>query len=216
MTDTDEIDPIEEETTEDTIPSNLVKEKKINANGKPRKALSPEHLEKLALARAKANSIRKQNAVKKLETKVATMTADIKKEVIKEPEEKEEKKEVIKEPEEKEQKKEIKEVKEEKPKRKGKKTKIIVEQSSDDSDDFEPNDNVIFVKRTTRKKKELPPPEPEPPPQQQYEPPPQLQRQEPRRLPIPQLSREEQILNKQYDGMFNGSFLTSQFGKKHY
>jgi len=225
MADTDDLEPIEEETTQEEIPSKLVKGKSINGNGKPRKALSPEHLAKLALARDKANAIRKQNAVKKLETKVATMTADvekvlpkkenIKKEVIetelKEPEEKEEKKEI------KEEKKEIKEIKEEKPKHRGKKTKIIVEQSSDDSDDFEPNDNVIFVKRTTRKKKvEPPPPEPEPPPQQQYEPPPQLQRQEQRRLPPRQLTREEQQLNNQYESMFNGGFLNNQFGRKHY
>ena len=62
----------------------------------------------------------------------------------------------------KEEHEEVEIIKEKKVKPRGKKkTKIIIEQSSDDSDEFEPNDNVVFVKRVSRKKKETPSEEPE-------------------------------------------------------
>jgi hypothetical protein len=134
---------VNEEPIEVLSPENA-KPTKLNKNGKPRKILSPEALEKLKLAREKANAIRKESYTKKLEEKVEKLKAPKAQRI----------KEEIQE--------EIKEiVKASKPKGK-KKTKIIVEQSSDDSDEFEPNDNVVFVKRVSRKKKEVPVvPEPE-------------------------------------------------------
>ena len=48
------------------IPSKLT----LNKNGKPRKQLDQNALERLSKAREKANAIRKQNTVKKLEQKV--------------------------------------------------------------------------------------------------------------------------------------------------
>ena len=158
---------------------------KLNKNGKPRKTLSPEALEKLRLAREKANAIRKESYTKKLEEKVEKLKAP-----------KEEIKEEIKE-----------EVKEVKKTNKKKKTKIIVEQSSSDSDEFEPNDNVVFVKRVSRKKKEpketeiikepmlaqepLAPPAPPAPPKP------------------PELTQEQLLLQKQYSLMFSGGFMNS-------
>ena len=46
-----------------------LKQPTLNKNGKPRKQLSPEALERLAKAREKANAIRAQNSAKKLEQK---------------------------------------------------------------------------------------------------------------------------------------------------
>ena len=54
---------------EQLAPENA-KPTKLNKNGKPRKVLSPEALEKLRLAREKANAIRKESYTKKLEEKV--------------------------------------------------------------------------------------------------------------------------------------------------
>jgi hypothetical protein len=146
------------------IPSKLT----LNKNGKPRKQLSPEALEKLALARAKANAITKQNNIKKLEKKVEKMkvgTQDVAGNQIDPPECVHDQdlggNVVEQEPE----------VKVEKIKTKSKKKpQIIVEQSSDDEDEFQENDRVIFVKRVTRKKKE-PVVEPTPPPVIRQEPP---------------------------------------------
>jgi hypothetical protein len=51
-------------------PEEILSKLTLNKNGKPRKQISPEALEKLAKAREKANSIRKEVSVKKLEQKV--------------------------------------------------------------------------------------------------------------------------------------------------
>jgi hypothetical protein len=181
-------DPIPEVALTE-IPSKLT----LNKNGKPRKQLDQNALDRLSKAREKANAIRKQNTVKKLEQKVEKMKVgnqDIAGNQIDPPECATDPQDlggnvVEQEPE----------VKVEKIKTKSKKKpQIIVEQSSDDEDEFEPNDKVIFVKRVTRKKKE-PEPEPEPPPVIRQEPPPDV----PKPKPNP--------LQRQYDAMFSGSFL---------
>ena len=173
------------------IPSKLT----LNKNGKPRKQLSPEALEKLAKARQRANAIRKDVSIQKLEEKVEKMKVGTPQDIAGN------QMETITEPQQDIGGNEIEEpeVKVEKIKKKSKKKpQIIVEQSSDDDDEFETNDRVIFVKRVTRKKKEkesesesIPPPvvrqEPEPPPDV------------PKPKPNP--------LQRQYDAMFSGSFL---------
>ena len=176
--------PVEPQCTDVLSPENA-KPTKLNKNGKPRKVLSPEALEKLKLAREKANAIRKESYTKKLEDKVNLLKAPKESPIAEEPVVEEEKKV--------------------KPKGK-KKTKIIIEQSSDDSDEFEDNQNVIFVKRASRKKKdvtlELPkeitpainvdtlhPPEP------------------PIRPPPRQLTPQELALKNQYSAMFSGGFI---------
>jgi hypothetical protein len=171
------------------IPSKLT----LNKNGKPRKQLGPEALEKLAKARAKANAITKQNNIKKLEQKVEKMKVgaqDVAGNQIDPPQDIQDiGGNEIEEPE----------VKVEKIKTKSKKKpQIIVEQSSDDDDEFEPNDKVIFVKRVTRKKKEK---------ESESEPiPPPVIRQEPPDIPdIPK--PKPNPLQRQYDAMFSGSFL---------
>jgi hypothetical protein len=150
----EELEIQEPTSVEEQLNTETSKPTKLNKNGKPRKQLSPEALERLAKAREKANAMRREGQLKKLEKKVEERReALIEENIIK--------KELKEEPEEKELKEEHEEVEivKEKPKSKPKgkkKTKIIVEQSSDDSDDFEPNDNVVFVKRVSRKKKEPP------------------------------------------------------------
>jgi hypothetical protein len=141
-------------SVEEQLNTETSKPTKLNKNGKPRKQLSPEALERLAKAREKANAMRQQAYAKKLEEKVEKIKIK-NEEVLTETTN-----EVI-DPEPAE----VKDVVEKKvkPKEKGKKkTKIIVEQSSDDSDEFEPNTDVVFVKRVSRKKKEVPAVEPEP------------------------------------------------------
>lgn len=177
---------------------------KLNKNGKPRKQLSPEALERLAKAREKANAMRQQNYAKKLEEKVEKIK--LKNEVNKKgvvgeehpcEEPLTETTNEVTEPEPAE----VKEVVEKKVKPKGKpkkKTKIIVEQSSDDSDEFEPNDNVVFVKRVSRKKKEVPI-VPEPKVQMELPPP------EPPKPP--ELTPQQRILKSQYESMFSGGFM---------
>ena len=97
------------------------------------------------------------------------------------------------------------------PRPKGKKkTKIIVEQSSDDSDEFEPNDNVVFVKRVSRKKKEVPI---VPEPQLQMELPPP---EPPRPPPRPELTPQQRLLKSQYESMFGGAFMNNNLMRKHY
>jgi hypothetical protein len=180
---------VNEEPTDILSPENA-KPTKLNKNGKPRKILSPEALEKLKLAREKANAIRKESYTKKLEEKVEKLKAP-KETTIKE-EVEEEVKEIVKAP---------------KPKGK-KKTKIIVEQSSDDSDEFEPNDNVVFVKRVSRKKKEVPvvPVVPEPELQMELPPP-----EPPTFKPPPrQLTPQELALKNQYNNMFSGGFMNKR------
>ena len=200
--------PLEEQLNTETS-----KPTKLNKNGKPRKQLTPEALERLAKAREKANAIRKQQQVKKLEERVEKLNTETepvlgKKEHKEEPQEKELKElKELKEPE-------IKEVA--KNPRGKKKTKIVVEQSSDDSDEFEPNDNVVFVKRISRKKKE---PAVEPVKEHQLEmelkepEPPPIQRQPARR----ELTPEQQILKSQYESMFGGGFMNqNNLMRRHY
>lgn len=184
----------------DVLSPENAKPTKLNKNGKPRKVLSPEALEKLKLAREKANAIRKESYTKKLEDKVEKLKAPktLEKEIKEEVEEEVKKRsdggdaDVI--------------VKTPKPKGK-KKTKIIVEQSSDDSDEFEPNDNVVFVKRVSRKKKEVPvvPVVPEPQLQMELMPP-----EPPTRPPPRQLTPQELALKNQYNNMFSGGFMNKR------
>ena len=194
---------IQEPTSvEEQLNTETSKPTKLNKNGKPRKQLSPEALERLAKAREKANAMRQQNYAKKLEEKVEKIKIK-NEEVITETTN-----EVI-DPEPAE----VKEVVEKKvkPKEKGKKkTKIIVEQSSDDSDEFEPNDNVVFVKRVSRKKKEVPI-VPEPKVEMEVPPP------EPPRPPRPELTPQQRLLKSQYEGMFSGGFINQgNLMRRHY
>jgi hypothetical protein len=175
----DESDIQEPTSVEEQLNTETSKPTKLNKNGKPRKQLSPEALERLAKAREKANAMRREGQLKKLEKKVEERReALIEEKIIK--------KELKEEPKEKELKEEHEEeeLKEEKPKTKPKgkkKTKIVVEQSSDDSDEFESNDNVVFVKRVSRKKKEVPAVEPVKEPEPQME------------LPLPEPSKPNHL-----------------------
>jgi len=208
-------------SVEEQLNTETSKPTKLNKNGKPRKQLSPEALERLAKAREKANAMRQQNYAKKLEEKVEKIkikndqtTASLERPL-------QEEKELKEEPQEKELKQttaslerplqeEVEIIKEKKVKPKGKKkTKIIVEQSSDDSDDFEPNDNVVFVKRVSRKKKETAV-EPVKEPQMELPPP------EPPKPPRPELTPQQRILKSQYEGMFGGAFMNNNLMRRHY
>ncbi|MAO22226.1 MAG: hypothetical protein CMJ25_15875 [Phycisphaerae bacterium] len=196
--------PLEEQLNTETS-----KPTKLNKNGKPRKQLSPEALERLAKAREKANAMRQQAYAKKLEEKVEKIKIK-NDEVLPKKELKEEPQEQttasLEHP--------LQEIVKEKPKSKPKgkkKTKIIVEQSSDDSDDFEPNDNVVFVKRVSRKKKEL-----DKEPQLEMELPPPEPPEPPRPPPRPELTPQQRILKSQYEGMFGGSFMNNNLMRRHY
>jgi hypothetical protein len=193
---------IQEPTSvEEQLNTETSKPTKLNKNGKPRKQLSPEALERLAKAREKANAMRQQNYAKKLEEKVEKIKIK-NEEVITETTN-----EVI-DPEPAE----VKEVVEKKPKSKPKgkkKTKIIIEQSSDDSDEFEHNENVVFVKRVSRKKKEVPI-VPEPKVEMEIPPP------EPPRPPRPELTPQQRLLKSQYEGMFGGGFMNNNLMRRHY
>ena len=199
----------EQISLEEHLSSEKAKPTKLNKNGQPRKQLSPEALERLAKAREKANAMRREGQLKKLEEKVEKRReALIEEKIIK--------KELKEEPQEKELKEETEEVEiikeKPKPKTKGKKkTKIIIEQSSEDSDEFENNDNVVFVKRVSRKKKE-PAVEPVKEPQLQMELPPP----EPPKPPRPELTREQRLLKSQYEGMFGGAFMNNNLMRRHY
>ena len=173
------------QSVEDQLAPENAKPTKLNKNGKPRKILSIEALEKLRLAREKANAIRKESYTKKLEEKVEKLKSVKPNEGGQEIQE------------------EIPEEKVIKPKGK-KKTKIIIEQSSDDSDEFEDNKNVIFVKRASRKKKEVPV---VPEPQLQMELPPP---EPPIRPPPRQLTPQELALKNQYNNMFSGGFMNKR------
>tara|TARA_R110002111_G_scaffold166186_1_gene232123 strand:- start:191 stop:796 length:606 start_codon:yes stop_codon:yes gene_type:complete len=198
----EEPETLEPTSVEEQLNTENAKPTKLNKNGKPRKQLSPEALERLAKAREKANAIRKQQTVKKLEQKVEklnTETQNILPQKQIEPEGvADEEVEIVKE----------------KPKPKPKKkTKIIVEQSSEDSDEFEQNTNVVFVKRVSRKKKET---VVEPPPverQPQIEQPPPI---EPSRPPRPELTPQQRVLKSQYENMFNGGFMNNDLSRRHY
>jgi hypothetical protein len=200
---------IQEPTSvEEQLNTETSKPTKLNKNGKPRKQLSPEALERLAKAREKANVMRQQAYAKKLEEKVEKIKIKNdevlpKKELKEEPEEKELK-------EEHEEVEIVKEKPKTKPKEKGKKkTKIIVEQSSEDSDEFEHNENVVFVKRVSRKKKEVPI-VPEPKVEMEVPPP------EPPRPPRPELTPQQRLLKSQYEGMFGGGFMNNNLMRRHY
>tara|TARA_R110000772_G_scaffold124573_1_gene231189 strand:- start:149 stop:760 length:612 start_codon:yes stop_codon:yes gene_type:complete len=200
----EEPETLEPTSVEEQLNTENAKPTKLNKNGKPRKQLSPEALERLAKAREKANAIRKQQTVKKLEQKVEklnTETQNILPQKQIEPEGvADEEVEIVKE--------------KPKPKPKSKKkTKIIVEQSSDDSDEFEQNDNVVFVKRVSRKKKET---VVEPPPlerQPQIEQPPPI---EPSRPTRHELTPQQRVLKSQYENMFNGGFMNNDLSRRHY
>lgn len=199
-------------SVEQQLNTETSKPTKLNKNGKPRKQLSPEALERLAKAREKANAMRQQNYAKKLEEKVNSIKIK-NDEVIKKEEPKEEELNVAKDLPEEITPEPEKEIKEEKPKSKPKgkkKTKIIVEQSSDDSDEFEPNDNVVFVKRVSRKKKEVPI-VPEPKVEMELPPP------EPPKPPRPELTPQQRLLKSQYEGMFSGGFINqNNLMRRHY
>jgi hypothetical protein len=200
-------------SVEEQLNTETSKPTKLNKNGKPRKQLSPEALERLAKAREKANAMRQQNYAKKLEEKVEKLKIKndevLPKKELKEEFQEKELKEEFQEKEFQE-----KELKEEKPKVKAKgkkKTKIIVEQSSDDSDEFEPNDNVVFVKRISRKKK-VPEPVKEPEPQIQLPPP-----EQPKPPQRPELTPQQKLLKSQYEGMFGGAFINqNNLMRRHY
>jgi hypothetical protein len=200
MSEEEELEINEPKTIEEQLSTENVKPTTLNKNGKPRKQLSPEHLEKLARAREKSNQVRKKMVVKKLEDKAEK----IKKEnnlVMPEPKPTPQPEPEVFEYEEEKPKEKPKPKEKEKSK---KKTKIIVEQSSDDSDEFEQNDNVVFVKRVSRKKK---PPEPPPPS------PPQYAMEEPPEPPPPpprepkMLSANQIMMRDTYNNMFSGGFL---------
>jgi hypothetical protein len=197
---------IQEPTSvEEQLNTETSKPTKLNKNGKPRKQLSQNALERLAKAREKANAMRQQAYAKKLEEKVEKIKSK-NDEVLTETTN-----EVI-DPEPAE----VKEVVEKKvkPKEKGKKkTKIIVEQSSEDSDEFEPNDNVVFVKRVSRRGKR---PEPAVEPVKEPEPQMELPPPEPPRPPRPELTPQQRILKSQYEGMFGGAFMNNNLMRRHY
>ena len=197
----EEPETLEPTSVEEQLNTENAKPTKLNKNGKPRKQLSPEALERLAKAREKANAMRQQNYAKKLEEKVEKLKSK-----------KEEQKPIINEVTEPA---EVAEVVEKKVKPKGKKkTKIIVEQSSEDSDEFEQNDNVVFVKRVSRKKKEtvVEPPLERQPQIEQLNPEPQSVR--PHR---PELTPQQRVLKSQYENMFSGGFMNqSNLMRRHY
>ena len=200
------------------------KKPRLTTKGKPRKELSQEALDKLAQARAKANAIRKEGAIKKMEAKVEAhrgKATDIagneldKEETEKDiggndvpvpvPDDEPEgvfdkvKEKLISDFNEEQEEPEVKVVKKKSTK---KKPVVIIEQSSSDDEEFEDKKNVIFVKRASRKKKEIPEPQvassapPEPPPQPPRPPP---------------LSRQQTRFNQTYDSMFTGGFLGNRF-----
>ena len=170
---------------------------------KIRKPMTPEALEKLSLARAKANEMRTQNKLTKIDDKKINKL-ELKMSELK-------KKKVEKEPVQEE-------VQEETPtevvtpcvikpkKTVKKKPVVIVEQSSDDEDDFEANDRVIFVKRTTRKKKEEKEEKVEKEVITMPTPPEIIQ---PVEYKQPELTQREIFLNATYNNMINGNFLES-------
>ena len=91
----DEPDIQEPTSVEEQLNTETSKPTKLNKNGKPRKQLSPEALERLAKAREKANAMRREGQLKKLEKKVEERREAlieekiIKKELKEEPKEKE-------------------------------------------------------------------------------------------------------------------------------
>jgi hypothetical protein len=187
---------------------------------KTKKPMTEEQLERLALARQKANEMRKINQAKRLQNKMdnlkynpdGTLKEQLEEKEVKENvEEKELKEPEVPENEEEKPQMTItqttdNEVQEEeeviikkKAKPKKKKQVVIVEQSDDDSDEFESNQNVLFVKRVSKNKKEVKLPEPQPAPQE-YIPPPK------REPPIVPRKTKHELM---YDNMFSGGFLNN-------
>ena len=193
-------------TLEESLSTENVKPTKLNKNGKPKREMTPEALERLAKAREKANAMRQQNYAKKLEEKAKNIKE---KNEIAKPEQKPVSAPSVGEELPYEEVEIVKEKPKSKPKGK-KKTKIIVEQSSEDSDEFENNDRVVFVKRVSRKKRE-PDVEPQPPPVVRQEPIP-----EPPKPQRPELTREQRLLKSQYEGMFSGGFMNNNLMRRHY
>ena len=200
------------------------KKPRLTTKGKVRKELTPDALDKLAKAREKANAIRKEGAIRKMEAKVEAhrgKATDIAgNELDKEETEKDiggndvpvhddepegvfdkVKEKLISDFNEEQEEPEVKVVKKKSSK---KKPVVIIEQSSSDDEEFEDKKNVIFVKRASRKKKE---PVVVPEPQLASSAPP-----EPPQPPKPpQLSRQQARFNQTYDSMFNGGFLRNTF-----
>ena len=201
------------------------KKPRLTTKGKVRKELTPDALDKLAKAREKANAIRKEGAIRKMEAKVEAhrgKATDIagneldKEETEKDiggndvpvPDDEPEgvfdkvKEKLISDFNEEQEEAEVKVVKKKSSK---KKPVVIIEQSSSDDEEFEDKKNVIFVKRASRKKKEpVVAPEPQLASSAPPEPPPQPPRP-------PPLSREQARFNQTYDSMFNGGFLRNTF-----
>ena len=202
MSDNEDDELEQPKTIEQQLSTDIIKTQTLNKNGKPRKQLSPEHLEKLAKARQKANDVRKQMQLTSLEEKVVKIKKDteylnkskkpIKEPIVEEPIKEEPiKEEPIEEPIEEPEPKP-------KPKQKSKKkTKVVIEQSSSDSDEFEPNDNVLFVKRISRKKKEQVKESEQQNNNNQIEEPPKPKTLTPQQL----------LLRDTYNNMFDGTFL---------
>ena len=170
-----------------------------------RKPMTPEALAKLSLARAKANEMRTQNKLTKIDDKKINklelkMSELKKKKVEKEPVQEEEGETPTEE--------EVVTPCVIKPKKTVKKKQmVIVEQSSSDEDNFEPNDSVIFVKRTTRKKKELVKDEKVEKEVITMPTPPEII--QPVEYKQPELTQREIFLNATYNNMINGNFLES-------
>jgi len=198
-----------------------------NKNGRPRKVLDENALQKLAAAREVARKMANERTIEKTQAKL-----EKEKNKFKPKEEAKEEVETIKEedpvdliedekPTDTEvlesEETEVKPLKKEKKKVNKKQPKVIVEQSSDDSDEFEENSRVIFVKRVSRKKKEkeekkeikeeiqkndLP----------EYQNSPQMQRRPP---PEPRMTREQAQLQNSYNSMFSGGFLQNNMRRRY-
>jgi len=199
-----------------------------NKNGRPRKVLDENALQKLAQAREIARKMANERTIEKTQAKLEKEKSKFKPE-----EEAKEEVEPVKEenpvdliedekPTDTEviesEDTEVKPVKKEKKKVNKKQPKVIVEQSSDDSDEFEENNRVIFVKRVSRKKKEEKKEEKEikqeiqkvalpeyPGSPEQRRPPPE-----------PRMTREQAHLQNSYNSMFSGGFLNNNNMRRRY
>jgi hypothetical protein len=190
----------------------------MSGEKKPKKPMTEEQLERLAIARQKANEIRKINQAKRLQNKMdnlkynpdgtlkegtAPHAENIEEKEVKENVEEKELKDnegvegetplpqmtITQETENEVQEEEVI-IKKKKAKPK-KKQMVIVEQSDDDSDEFESNDRVVFVKRVTKNKKVPIVP----------------QNSEPAELPKPPPPPKKTKNELLYDSMFSGGFL---------
>jgi hypothetical protein len=187
---------------------------------KPKKPMTEEQLERLALARQKANEMRKINQAKRLQNKMDNLKYNpdgtLKEETATHAENIEEggtaphaenegvegetplpQMTTTQETEDEVQEEEVI-IKKKKPVKK-KKQMVIVEQSEEDSDEFESNNRVVFVKRVTKKKEPIVQPTP---------PPPEIPKPQP---PPPARKTKHELM---YDNMFSGGFLNNQFGRR--